>query len=401
MLNLMRSCGHDGTHVLNLPPTPLADQFMTEPDSHAPAPRHALGLRHCSTCTMVENVTFVDDDVLFGKDYAFFSGSSPALVNYFGLYADWLKQNFTDQLRHGIVEIASNDGTLLSHFKNNTHLGIDPAGPPSRSASDKGLNVENAPFTHRLAVTLPQNQLVVANNVVAHVANLTDFLAGVAFIVGNSGRAVLEFQYLPDLLLGNQFDLVYHEHRRFLSLTALQHSIKPHGLAIVDAMLTPTQGGSVRVVLAPSYAGIQKTTRAARLMDGEFDLYDVNTLRSFAVRVAHITTRLEMMMEELATEGYDIGLYGAPAKATTLVHAAGIAKHINYAVDLTDYKIGKYMPGTDIKIVTPSEENWREDKADVYLLGIPNYLGSVIRRERSFMVRGGKFLLPLPKPVIL
>lgn len=400
-MTTMKSCGHPGVTVLDLPATPLADQFSVKPFDPDTVPVYPLGLNHCSTCTMVENVTFVDDDILFGDDYGFFTGSSPALVTYFGLYADWIKETFPEQLAHGITEIASNDGTLLRHFKDRTHLGIDPAGPPSAAAIACGLSVLTEPFTQRLAIALPQNQLVIANNVAAHVTNFADFLAGVAWLVGDTGRAVLEFQYLPDLLLGNQFDLVYHEHRRFLSLTALHHALRSHGLSIIDALLTPTQGGSIRVVLAPTYMKIPRAQRASRLLAVEFDLYETSTFTNFAARVAQITTRLRLMIEEQVTYGYDIALYGAPAKATTLIHAADIAWHINYAVDLTKYKIERYMPGTEIQIIGPEMESYREDKADLYLLGIPNYLGSVVRRERSFMVRGGKFLVPLPKPVII
>lgn len=400
-MTTMKSCGHEGRHILDLAATPLADQFESIKEREVPAPRYSLGLKYCESCTMVENTTFVDDDVLFGHDYAFFSGSSPALVSYFGFYADWVKQSFGDQLKHGVVEIASNDGTLLKHFKEGTHLGVDPAGPPSHAAMAAGLTVLNEPFTQRLAVTLPQNQLVIANNVIAHVTNLTDFLAGVAWLVGDSGRAILEFQYLPDLLLGNQFDLVYHEHRRFLSLTALHNSLKSHGLAIEDAMLTPTQGGSVRVVLAPSYMKLGRTTRANALLASEFTLWDLATFTDFAARVNDICTRLNLMIDELVSDGYDIALYGAPAKATTLLHTTNLARHLNYAVDLTPFKIGKYMPGTDVQVITPEEEQRRGDKADAYLLAIPNYLGAVIRHERSFLVRGGKFVVPLPKPVII
>lgn len=399
-MTTMKSCGHPGATVLDLPSTPLADQFLTtafNPD----VPVYPLGLNHCSTCTMVENVTFVDDEILFGNDYAFFSGSSPALINHFGLYADWIKETFPDQLRHGIIEIASNDGTLLNHFKDVPHIGVDPALPPAQVALQNGLNVTTDKFTMKLAVNLPTNQVVVANNVVAHVANLTDFLAGVSYVVGETGRAIFEFQYLPDLLLGNQFDLIYHEHRRFLSLTALHHALRSHGLSIIDATLVPTQGGSVRVVLAPTYMKIKRSQRASALIAGEYALYETSTFVNFASRVAQITARLQLMIEELAVDGYDIALYGAPAKATTLIHAAGIAELLHYAVDLTPYKIGKYMPGTDIPVVSPDDEVHRADKADVYLLGVPNYLGSVIRRERAFLVRGGKFLVPLPKPVII
>jgi hypothetical protein len=395
----MRSCGHEGRYVLDLPATPLADSFTDTPN--APAPRYPLGLKYCENCTMVENTTFVDDDVLFGQDYAFFSGGSPALVNYFGIYADWIKQNFPDQIKHGVVEIASNDGTLLEHFRDGPHLGIDPAGPPSHFAESIGLTVLNEPFTQRLAIALPQNQLVIANNVIAHVTNLDDFLAGVAWLVGDTGRAVFEFQYLPDLLLGNQFDLVYHEHRRFLALTSLHSSVKSHGLAIVDAMLTPTQGGSIRVVLAPTYMKLKRTVRANALTAGEFSLWDLATFTDFAARVASISVRLHLMVEELVTDGYDVALYGAPAKATTLLYQTDLARHLNYAVDLTPYKLGKYMPGTDIPVIGPVDEQQRDDKADAYVLAIPNYLGSVIRRERSFLVRGGKFVVPLPKPVII
>jgi SAM-dependent methyltransferase len=383
---------------LDLGETPLADAFAATPD--APQPCYPLRLRVDPSTWMVELEDQVPDEALFGADYGFFSGSSPALVHYFADYARWCRQRFPEQVARGVVEIACNDGTLLAHFADGTHLGIDPAGPPTVEARSKGLNVHTAPFTAELAAKLEPGGLVIANNVTAHVPDLDDFLAGIAHLVADGGVAVLEFQYFPDLLLGNGFDLVYHEHRRFLSLSSLVPAVERHGLAVRDVARTPTQGGSIRVTVGkPGEAATN--ARVSMMLDDEAWIRDLAPYQAFQGQVDAVRRNLwDLIIEERRT-GRKVALYGAPAKATTLLNYCGLRDDvIDYSVDLTPSKVGRYVPGTGIPIIHPADESaWR--KADTYILAIGNYLGSVLRREREFLESGGRFILPLPKPVVI
>lgn len=406
--SVLKSCGHLGKRILDLGASALADDFPLTTDDATAQTEHELALNLCYGCGMVELTQFVDDRDLFGDRYAFFSGASPVLEQHFYKYAHWIKHMFAEEIDRGVVEIACNDGTLLHHFRHSPHLGIDPA-LPAESAIKAGLNVVRKPFIAddagyiRDAVGGGDVGLVIANNVIAHVPEFQDFLYGIKHLIGVTGVAILEFQYLPDLILGNQFDLVYHEHRRYLSLRALDYHLAGNDMHIVDAMPIDMQGGSVRVVIMSRKMGM-KTPEAMQMMEREEFSLSRTAFESFAERVDVLRGMIHEQVMRLAADR-TVALYGAPAKATTLLTATGLGhEQIRYAVDLTPYKIGKFMPGSWIPVIGPDEERGLaadSKNADVYLLGITNYLGSVLRREREFVKRGGNFLLPLPKPVLI
>jgi hypothetical protein len=397
------TCTHSDRRLfLDLGSSPLADSFPDAPN--ALASKFPLRLTVCPSCWLVELDTKVADERLFGADYAFFSGSSPALVRYFEDYARWVHTTFPDYL-DAVVEIACNDGELLQHFRDTEAVGIDPAGPPTEAARAGGLEVYTEPFTaaraRSLSRHLPSNRVVIANNVAAHVPNLDDFFEGLALVVGDHGVGIVEFQYLPELLLGNDFPLVYHEHRRFLSITSVMPVLLDNGLTVVDYLRTPTQGGSLRLVLKSSASATQ-TSRLAPLWAEEAWIRDLATYESLQGRVDEISRQLARLLDEEHEQGRTVALYGAPAKATTLLATLPreTLELIKYAVDLTPEKIGRYVPGTGIPIrhEREAEEN---EPVDTYLLAVGNYVSRVVRTKTDFLARGGRLIVPLPKPVIL
>lgn len=371
-------------HFLRLPDTPLADKFVFD------QPHYPLGLTvDPEKGWLVELEHQVPDSELFGSDYAFHSGTSPALVEHLSEYAEWVKANFSDELSGGIVEIASNDGTFLRHFADNPgHLGIDPAGPPSAKAREAGLNVMERPFTTALAADLHHDRVVVANNVIAHVPDMDDFLRGMALLIGTTGVGILEFQYLPDLLAGNQFDLVYHEHRRYLSLTSLAYALDRHGLGIGQAFRVSTQGGSMRVVVRPTFMINYNNCNSLFYGESSF-VTNPDTYFGFQGRVEYLCARIYSEVAKLARTG-TVALWGASAKATTLLYACGLDLDIDFASDLDPYKVGKVMPGTEIPIIHPGDH----PEPDVYLVGSRNYLS----RARN---TGAKLFVPLPTPELI
>lgn len=401
---MIELCQHQQREpFVDLGVTPLADQF---PDtSNRDQSIYPLSASVCPGCWLVSLDQIVPDDVLFGADYGFFSGTSPALVEHFCAYAEWVRRTVPEYLG-AVVEIGCNDGTLLTHFSDSLAIGIDPAGPPTKYAREaRGLRVHTAPFTESWArevvPDLPPNRLIIANNVVAHVADLDDFLAGLAHLVGSQGVALLEFQYLPDLLAGCAFDMIYHEHRRFLSVSSLLPRLRAHGLVVADLWSVPTQGGSVRLLVRPGRSLSTTQDPLHRTLSREAWVRELSPYASFQGRVDHTCRQLRDLIGEFLRDGLRVVLYGAPAKATTLLHYAGLGvDQLSYAVDLTPSKIGKYMPGTGIPIVSPEQES-EMPPADVYVLGVSNYVSSVLRRERDFLDRGGRFIVPLPKPVII
>ena len=394
-------CGGCGSPDLNLfldlGATPLADAFPASPDEHED--RYPLQVAVCSSCWLVQLMEIVPDEVLFGDDYGFFSGASPSSVAYFSSYADDLLARFGEQARRLTVEIACNDGEMLQHFKaaGCRVLGLDPARPAARYAQQhRGLNVWDEPFDRKLVAEILDDYgpagLVIANNVAAHVADLSQFFGGIADLLAGDGVAVVEVQNVADLLLGNQFDHVYHEHRYFFSLASLATTAGRHGLVVDRVWRTQAQGGSLRVVLR---RGAPRGERVA------WWLRDPATYESMQGRVGHLIDRLNDLFMAEDQAGRVMAGYGASAKSTTLLHLLDASPDmLPYVVDTTPAKIGRVTPGTHIPIISPEQEAER-GRAGTYLLLVRNYLPGVLRREREFIDGGGRFIVPIPVPVIL
>lgn len=382
-------CGSCGSNILDpfldLGTTPLADAFPKSPDEWETF--FPLGLVVCQKCWLVQNSYVVPDRLLYNEDYGFYTGASPSAVAYFKEYAAWANERFDPQF---VVEIASNDGTLLRQFvaPGRRLLGVEPSINVAMDATE--TDTVTALFGRKVAADIDSGfgkpDLIIANNVVAHVSDLDDFLGGIADLLSADGTALIEFQYVADLLTGNQFDHVYHEHRSFFSISSLQAALRPHGLTIVDWWRTPAQGGSIRAVV--------KHGPSLVIRYGEEWLQSPEAYTGFQGRVDHLRNGLwDLLWESGAVAGY-----GATAKSTTLLNYCDLTTDdLAYIEDLTPAKIGRYTPGTGIPIVAPGDE----PRPDTYLLLAWNYLPSILRRERAFSEAGGKFLVPIPTPVLL
>jgi hypothetical protein len=369
--------------------TPLADQFpATSAEAYAQE-LYPLGLTVDDQTWTVELTHHVPDELLFGDGYAFLTGSSPALKTYFENYAEWVAERYDHLFPQGVCEIACNDGTLLQHFNHTRHLGIDPAKPAITEAKRKGLSTAHMAFDNDTAHDIEEPfGVVIANNVAAHASSLEDFLAGVAYLIRDGGVGIIEFQYVGDLLSDALWTVVYHEHRRFLSLTSFMAAC-PDEMHVVDVLRTPTQGGSLRVVVNTTSGN--PSGAVLDLLEKEAWLCRLDTYTSLQGRVDYQVDRLWSALENLGT----MTLYGAPAKATTLVHYAGLVNMIDYAEDLTPGKIDRYLPGTDILVVKPGTHS----RPSAYLVAIDNYLSSTLSRESTFLADGGRFVLPNGKVI--
>ncbi len=376
---------------LDLGLSPVADAYTDRPDDHVD--RYPLEVAVCGKCRLVQLLEVLDDVTLFGTGYSFYSSASPPLSAYHESYA-------ADILaRHGqtgrTVEIGCNDGDLLRWFPTDTSMGIDPAIGPVTAARDRGLTVLAEPFTASLAMELPTARIVIANHVLAHVADVNDFLAGLAIMVTDDGLVMVEVQYLPDLLVNNAFDLVYHEHRNFFSLTSLEAAALRVGLHVADAQLTSRQGGSLRVTLTRQPI---PNSAVDALRASERWLQDWGPYAGFQGRVDRIRVRLVDILAESCQTGNVVG-YGAPAKATTLLNYCGIgANLLEYVVDSTPAKQGRYIPGTGLQILKPDPSH---EPADTYLLLSWNYAAEIMRKNIAFTAAEGRWLLPIPSPVLL
>lgn len=392
-------CGGTDINVfLNLGQTPLADNFTTR--DAEPERWYDLQLGVCVDCWLVQQMEVVNGDELFNADYTFYSSTSLPKVNYHQMLAKKLLERHGHRARQLTVEIASNDGDLLQHFKiaGCRTLGIDPAGGPAEVARSRGLETLVTPFSLRTAEQVRESHgpagLILANHVVAHVADLDDFFAGVAHLLDPLGVAVIEVQYVADLLVGNQFDHVYHEHRFHLSLTSIENVCARHGLVVEDAELTEPQGGSLQVTVGRGTS----RSEVANIRRAEEWLRDPSVYVGVQGRVDHIRYKLTELVDGELRAGRRVAGYAASAKSTTLLNFCGLGVNkISYIVDTTPHKIGRLSPGLRIPIVAPND---RPDP-DTYVVLAWNYLPSVLRREADFIAKGGRLIVPIPTPVLI
>lgn len=395
-------CGGADLEVfLDLGLTPLANTLPRSAD--AVETWYPLEVAVCPRCWLVQLLEVPPAAEVFGADYAFYSGTSPALVRYHEGYATKLLRRWPDQARKLVVEVACNDGDLLRHLATggNPALGIDPALGPVTVARGRGLNVLNEGLTvdsaERVRSEYGAAGLVVANHVTAHVEDLPSFLTAIRTLLDDDGVAVLEVQYLADLLTGNQLDHVYHEHRFFLSVSALARVARRQGLDVIRVDHVEPQGGSVQVTLSrcDKYTAHESVNRTFL---SESWLRRRESYAGVQGRAEHVRDKLLRSLDQLKADGRILAGYGLPAKATTLLNFCDIGPDaLDFIVDTTPHKIGRLAPGVGIPVVGPGN---RPDP-DVYVLLVWNYLAGVLRRERRFTDNGGRFLVPIPTPVLL
>jgi SAM-dependent methyltransferase len=391
------ACGAGDLEMfLDLGPSPIADAY-TE-NFGLDAPTYPLQVAACPKCRLVQLLEVLDADVLFGTGYSFYSSASPPLSAYHAAYAQDLLVTHGEQAAMGVLEIGCNDGDMLRHFAHLPHLGVDPAQGPASVARGRELNVLGEAFSRGLPVIEAMREkfgLVIANHVLAHVADVSDVLAGIAHGLRPDGIAFIEVQYLPDLLINNSFDLVYHEHRNFFSLSTLEYALWRHGLRVIDAQLTDRQGGSLRVAAVHRdgiVADDLTDRRVSNLRDSEAWLQSFGAYEGMQGRAERIRDRLVQMLDEANDRGV-VALYGAPAKATTLLNFCGLTYvDLPYCWDTTPAKQGRHIPGTGIEIREP----WRGDRPHTFLLASWNYARQIVKGHPGF-----DWIIPFPAPWLL
>lgn len=390
------SCA-DGLLVrfLDLGKSPVADAYADTKAESLELERYSLELAVCTGCWLVQLLEVLPQEQLFGTGYHFYSSASPPLVDYHRRYAEDV---LTRERPSGLIlEVGCNDGDMLQHFTRVgcQVIGVDPALGPAGVARERGLDVRIRSFGKTFARDLlDQNgpaSIIIANHVLAHVENVHDFLAGIALMLHPEGVAYVEVQYLPDLLVNNAFDLVYHEHRNFFSFMSLERAAARVGLVVRAMSLTERQGGSLRVEL------VHRMNISAQdfhwMHDSEQWLTHASAYEGFQGRVDRIKVRLNEMLFRLEVTKKLVAGYGAPAKATTLLNFLGWTPA--YVVDTTEAKQRRYVPGTTAQIISPHNE---VDMPDVYLLLSWNYASEIIRNHWSYR---GRWIIPIPAPVML
>lgn len=386
------ACGSpDLDTFLDLGVSPIADAYTITPDE--PSPMYPLQVAVCGKCHLVQLLEVVDD--LFGTGYSFYTSASPPLSAYHAGYAADLLTQHRQLVHRGVVEVGCNDGDFLRHFGNYPHLGVDPATGPAAVAAGRGLQVMVEPFglgaAHEIRDRIGRQGLIVANHVLAHVADVGDMLAGISALLADDGVATVEVQYLPDLLVNNAFDLVYHEHRNFFSFSSLERAANQHGLYARDAVFTNRQGGSLRVTFVKHGWSEGDLSRLAGLIADERWLNSFGAYESMQGRAERIRTRLRELIYAEHEADRTVAMYGAPAKATTLLNFCRLTvDDIGWCVDTTPAKQARHIPGTGIPIVAPNPE-----RPDMFLLAAWNYSRQIMAANG-----GNRWLIPFPAPVV-
>lgn len=396
---------------LDLGSTPLADRFVYPAKINDPEPLFPLEVAVCPHCRLVQLLHLVDDRLLFGDDYAFFTSASPQAVIHFRNYADELTKSFPELVKGLVVEIASNDGVLLMALKERgvRVLGIEPSHNVASVCDIKGVETIQEFFNSKTAEEIANEygraDLILANNVVAHVKDVRDLMQGVKKLLAPKGVFIFEVQYFQNLMFKNQFDHIYHEHRFYFSLFPLDFLLRQSGLAIFDVQEVDTQGGSIRVFAAHREADRVQcpSSSVSRLLHNEeaYKLGDISVYGSLQLRAVFIKIKLQQILESLRSQGKRVVGYGAPAKGNTLLNYCQIGtQHIAYLIDKTAYKHGKLTPGMHIP-VHPAEKILEDGLPDYYFLLVWNYATAMLMQEEAFRKSGGKFIIPIPAPEVV
>jgi SAM-dependent methyltransferase len=392
---------------LDLGNTPLANAYLTTADLATNEPTYPLHVKLCESCLLAQLSTDVSPRVLF-SDYAYFSSYSDSWVRHAADFAGMAVRRFRLDGSSQVVEIASNDGYLLKHFKalRIPVLGIEPAANIAQAAIALGVPTEIRFFgrdtARELAGRGTKADLIVGNNVFAHVPELNDFVAGLQILLKPEGVVSLEFPHLLRLMLGVQFDTIYHEHFSYFSFHAVERILAAHGLRVFDVKELATHGGSLRVFACHNGAtrGTEDSVSALRRVEQAAGLTRMDTYEHFAARVDHCRKSLIAFIQDAKRSGKSIVAYGAAAKGNTLLNYCGLgAAEIDYVVDRSPHKQGRFLPGSRIPICDP--QHIVETQPD-YLLILPwNLKKEIMTQTARLREWGGRFVIPVPEVVVL
>jgi SAM-dependent methyltransferase len=401
-----RSCGSSQLQpILSLGKTPLANRLLTAERSSEPEPTYPLDLAFCPACSLVQITETVPPADLF-SEYAYFSSFSDTTVLSAKRLAERLTRERCLDTASLVMEIASNDGYLLQHYRDLgvPVLGIEPAANIARVAESKKIPTRRDFFGRRLAQELVAEgrraDVLHAINVLAHVADLNGVAAGIALVLKPGGIAVIEIPYLRDLIEKCEFDTIYHEHLCYFSLNALNPLFARHHLAIADVEHLSLHGGSLRLFMAPE--GTSPSKRVADMLAAEraAGMLAVEYYRDFSRRIEDLKRALVGMLRRLKSEGRRIAAYGASAKGSTLLNVFGIgADVLDFVVDRSTVKQGRFTPGTHLSILPP--EALLERKPDYVLLLTWNFSDEILAQQAGYRAQGGRFIIPVPVPQVV
>ncbi|MBB4913271.1 hypothetical protein FHS44_000343 [Streptosporangium saharense] len=388
--------------MVDLGATPPCELFLTAEQVDEPETTYPLHLRVCTGCWLAQIPPLITPEDTF-TEYAYFSSYSTSWVEHARRFVDGAAGRLGLDENSFVVEVASNDGYLLRHVVDRgvRCLGIEPSKNVGQAARDKGVPTVTAFLGPETAAEVRAEHgpadLVVANNVYAHIPDVIGFTQGLRALVADDGWVSIEVQHLLTLMELNQYDTIYHEHFQYYTVASAQRALASGGLALVDVELLPTHGGSIRLWARPQEVAGEPTSRVVEVLAAEkaAGLHELSGYAEFAARVAKVRRDLLKFLVEAAEQGKTVVGYGAPGKGNTLLNHCGIRPDLlRYTVDRNPYKHGRFTPGTRVPIAAP--ERIAEDRPD-YVLVLPWNLREELTAQLSYVGEwGGRLVFPIP-----
>lgn len=394
--------------LVDLGGSPVANDYLNSDQLSQMEPFYPLHVFVCEHCLLVQIPEVRMRESLFAKDYAYFSSYSDSWLKHAKCYANTMMQRFSLGNDHKVVEVASNDGYLLQYFAaaGVSVLGVEPADNCATEARKKGVATVSRFFGETTARELAEEHmadLMVANNVLAHVPDINDFVEGFRVLLKPEGVATFEFPHLLNLIEKNEFDTIYHEHYSYLSLFAVEQLLEAHGLSVFDVEELATHGGSLRLYVCHRENTLQTRgpgLQQVRDKEVHAGLTTPEGYAGFESRVRKVKRDLLAFLIQACEKGQSVVGYGAPAKGNTLLNYCGIRTDLlAYTVDRSPHKQGKFLPGTHIPIFSP--EKIMETKPDFVLILPWNLKTEIIEQMCSIRKWGGQFVVPIPELTVV
>lgn len=384
--------------MLDMGNLPLANRLV-KPGA-TPDRAYPLVVYYCHNCALIQLADLVPRTEMF-TEYVYLTAASKTMTDHFNRYAETVTQRLGLTTKDMVLDVGSNDGTLLKAFQRQgvRVLGIEPARNVASIAEKIGVPTLTEFFDLELAKRLEKARIITANNILSHVGNLRDFLETVSRVLMEDGLFVFEVPWVVDVLRNNSFDMIYHEHLSYFGLKPLTRALREVGLFLVDLEYYPSiHGGTFRAFASPSSGELSELAKEMSVREEkEADFWAV---KYFSERVPQLAHDLRELLLGLKREGKTIAGYGAPAKATILLNYCGIGRDIlDYASDTTPLKQGKFIPGVGVPIVSP--QSAQMNPPDYYLLLAWNFKEEILAKEKEFLNKGGRFVVPFPNPRIV
>ncbi|MFT4152588.1 methyltransferase domain-containing protein [Parafilimonas sp.] len=385
--------------------SPASNSFLTKEQLNEPEVFYPLKVYTCSKCFLVQVDEYKKSDAIFNSEYVYYSSFSTSWLEHSKRYVEMMTQRFGFNETSQVIEVASNDGYLLQYFKqkNIPVLGIEPTANTANAAEEKGIESVVDFFGVRLAETLAakgiQADLLLGNNVLAHVPDINDFVGGMKIILKPQGIITMEFPHLMQLVENNQFDTIYHEHFSYLSFHTVKQIFEAHGLEMFDVDEIPTHGGSLRIYAKhkeDDSNSISENVTALLKKEADKGILNISYYNNFQQKALNVKLAFVQFLVEQRKAGKRVAAYGAAAKGNTLLNYCGIKNDlVDFVVDANPYKQNKYLPASHIPVV--NEAYLKEAKPD-YVIIFPWNLKAEITEQLSYIRDwNAKFVIPVPE----